>query len=136
MRSLLTMLYDITNSWGTGASNTDKDVVMAASLDAGLLHSAEWIKFISLFFNAEAKVRSSHLTVCHHAVTLINIDMLSVCDRSALFAQPNKPLLVPVKNGHQLISLGNQQHLQIEFQTSQDLVKCVDSAVMALTRLA
>lgn len=44
-----------TDSWGTGASGTDKDVVFDATADPGALARAEWIKFISVFFNAEEK---------------------------------------------------------------------------------
>ena len=44
-----------TDSWGTGASNTDKDVVFDATGDPGALARAEWIKFMSVFFNEEEK---------------------------------------------------------------------------------
>lgn len=44
-----------TDSYGTGASGTDKDVVFDATADPGALARAEWIKFISVFFNAEEK---------------------------------------------------------------------------------
>jgi hypothetical protein len=47
----------LANSWGVGASHTIKDVSFDASLDKGVLKTAEWLKFVSLFFNAEAKVR-------------------------------------------------------------------------------
>jgi len=40
---------------GTGKSNTDKDIVFQASSDPGALKRAEWIKFISVFFNEEDK---------------------------------------------------------------------------------
>eukprot|EP00242_Pyramimonas_sp_CCMP2087_P009224 CAMPEP_0198209420 /NCGR_PEP_ID=MMETSP1445-20131203/15673_1 /TAXON_ID=36898 /ORGANISM="Pyramimonas sp., Strain CCMP2087" /LENGTH=301 /DNA_ID=CAMNT_0043883191 /DNA_START=99 /DNA_END=1001 /DNA_ORIENTATION=- len=44
-----------TDSFDTGASKSDKDVEFDASLDKGVLKTAEWLKFVSLFFNAEAK---------------------------------------------------------------------------------
>ena len=44
-----------TDTWGSGASNTDKDIVFDATADPGALARAEWIKFISLFFNAEER---------------------------------------------------------------------------------
>lgn len=45
-----------TDSWGTGASGSDKDVVFDGSADSsGVLGRAEWIKFMSLFFNDEDK---------------------------------------------------------------------------------
>ena len=44
-----------TDSWGTGASDTDKDVVFDATSDPGALARAEWIKFMSVFFNEEEK---------------------------------------------------------------------------------
>ena len=40
---------------GTGKSNTTKDIVLQASSDPGALKRAEWIKFISVFFNEEDK---------------------------------------------------------------------------------
>ena len=42
-----------TDSSGTGKSNSAKDVVFDASSDPGALARAEWIKFMSLFFNLE-----------------------------------------------------------------------------------
>jgi len=50
-----------TDFWGTGQSNTAKDVAFDASLDKGILESAEWLKFVSLFFNAEAKANEVFL---------------------------------------------------------------------------
>ena len=45
-----------TDSWGTGKSNTSKDIIFDGSADsAGVLGRAEWIKFMSLFFNDEDK---------------------------------------------------------------------------------
>lgn len=44
-----------TDSWGTGQSVSAKDVSFDASLDKGTLKTAEWLLFVSLFFNAEAK---------------------------------------------------------------------------------
>ena len=45
-----------TDSWRTGESNTMKDIVFDGSADsAGILGRAEWIKFMSLFFNDEDK---------------------------------------------------------------------------------
>jgi hypothetical protein len=44
-----------TDSWSTGASGTDRDVVFDASSDPGVLARAEWIKFVSVFFNEEER---------------------------------------------------------------------------------
>eukprot|EP00227_Mantoniella_beaufortii_P014533 CAMPEP_0197575794 /NCGR_PEP_ID=MMETSP1326-20131121/1061_1 /TAXON_ID=1155430 /ORGANISM="Genus nov. species nov., Strain RCC2288" /LENGTH=516 /DNA_ID=CAMNT_0043138617 /DNA_START=46 /DNA_END=1596 /DNA_ORIENTATION=- len=44
-----------TDSWSTGASKTPKDIVFDASSDPGAMARAEWIKFMSVFFNAEDK---------------------------------------------------------------------------------
>ena len=44
-----------TDSWGTGASNSTRDVVFDVSRDAGILPRAEWIKFLALFFNMEVE---------------------------------------------------------------------------------
>jgi predicted RNA-binding protein with PIN domain len=44
-----------TDSFGTGASNTPKDIVFDATSDPGALARAEWIKFMSVFFNEEDK---------------------------------------------------------------------------------
>ena len=42
-----------TDSWGSGASNSTKDVVFDVSTDGGILHRAEWIRFLAAFFNLE-----------------------------------------------------------------------------------
>ena len=42
-----------TDDWGTGATNTAIDVRFDASTDPGMLHRAEWLKFVSAFFNKE-----------------------------------------------------------------------------------
>jgi hypothetical protein len=42
-----------TDSFGTGWSNSSRDVVFDVSLDAGILHRAEWLKFMAVFFNEE-----------------------------------------------------------------------------------
>ena len=59
-----------TDSWGTGASNTTRDVVFDVSRDAGILPRAEWIKFLALFFNLEvaagqafSKIESDYLSL-------------------------------------------------------------------------
>ena len=44
----------LTDSFGTGATDTARDVDVDASFDPGILNRGEWIKFVSLFFNAEA----------------------------------------------------------------------------------
>lgn len=44
----------LTDSFGTGATGGDADVVFDASYDPGFLNRGEWIKFVALFFNAEA----------------------------------------------------------------------------------
>jgi hypothetical protein len=44
----------LTDSWGTGSTGTGRDVDVDASFDPGILNRGEWIKFLSLFFNAEA----------------------------------------------------------------------------------
>ena len=41
------------DSWGSGAINTSADVAFEVSTDSGLLHRAEWIRFVALFFNQE-----------------------------------------------------------------------------------
>ena len=43
----------LTDSWGTGSTGTVRDIDVDASFDMGLLNRGEWIKFVSLFFNAE-----------------------------------------------------------------------------------
>jgi len=49
----------ITDMWLTGgATNSAKDIPMAATADMGPLHRAEWIKFVSLFFNREVEANS------------------------------------------------------------------------------
>ena len=46
----------LTDSWGWGSTGTDLDIVVDGSSDAaGVLGRAEWIKFVSLFFNEEEK---------------------------------------------------------------------------------
>lgn len=42
-----------TDDWGTGATTTTIDVAFDASSDPGMLHRAEWLKFVSAFFNKE-----------------------------------------------------------------------------------
>jgi len=44
----------LTDLWSSGASGTAIDVKFDASTDPGILGRAEWLKFLSLFFNAEA----------------------------------------------------------------------------------
>ena len=44
----------MTDSFGTGSTGTAADVDVDASFDPGILNRGEWIKFVSLFFNAEA----------------------------------------------------------------------------------
>jgi len=44
----------LTDSYGTGATGGGADVVFDASFDPGFLNRGEWIKFMALFFNAEA----------------------------------------------------------------------------------
>lgn len=45
-----------TDSWNTGSTGTAKDIVFDGSADSsGALGRAEWIKFMSLFFNDEDK---------------------------------------------------------------------------------
>lgn len=41
-----------------GATNSAKDIPMAATSDMGPLHRAEWIKFVSLFFNREVEANA------------------------------------------------------------------------------
>jgi len=43
----------LTDSYGIGASGTERDVVVDDTIDPGLLNRAEWVKFISLFFDEE-----------------------------------------------------------------------------------
>ena len=43
----------LTDSFGTGATLTSKDVAFDASTDPSLLGRAEWIKFVAAFFNRE-----------------------------------------------------------------------------------
>ena len=42
-----------TDDWNTGATRTAIDVAFDASSDPGMLHRAEWLKFVSAFFNKE-----------------------------------------------------------------------------------
>lgn len=44
----------LTDSYGTGGTGSGRDVDVDASFDPGILNRGEWIKFVSLFFNAEA----------------------------------------------------------------------------------
>ena len=44
----------LTDSFGSGATGGPADVDVDASYDPGILNRGEWIKFVSLFFNAEA----------------------------------------------------------------------------------
>jgi hypothetical protein len=48
----------LTDSWGTGATGSGRDVDVDASFDPGILNRGEWIKFVSLFFNAEARANA------------------------------------------------------------------------------
>lgn len=44
----------LTDSYGTGGTGGPADVDVDASFDPGILNRGEWIKFVALFFNAEA----------------------------------------------------------------------------------
>ena len=44
----------LTDAYGTGATLTSRDVSLDATFDMGLQARGEWVKFVSLFFNAEA----------------------------------------------------------------------------------
>ncbi|KAL9139330.1 putative tandem protein 11 [Amphidinium carterae] len=44
-----------TDSWGTGATNSFRDLPFDVSLDSGILPRAEWIRFAALFFNLEVE---------------------------------------------------------------------------------
>lgn len=44
-----------TDSFGTGASHTAWDVEFQVSLDPGILNRAEWVSFVSFFFNLESE---------------------------------------------------------------------------------
>ena len=44
-----------TDSYGTGKSDSAKDIVFDATTDPGAMARAEWIKFMSVFFNEEDK---------------------------------------------------------------------------------
>ena len=46
---------NICQALNSGGSETDKDIVFSASSDPGVLKRAEWIKFVSVFFNEEDK---------------------------------------------------------------------------------
>ena len=66
-----------TDSWGTGKSKTNRDVVFDASSDPGALARAEWIKFVSLFFNEEERAnlyfsreRAAYETIARRAKAL------------------------------------------------------------------
>ena len=41
------------DDWGTGSTGTLIDVAFDASSDPGMLHRAEWVKFVAAFFNLE-----------------------------------------------------------------------------------
>jgi len=53
----------LTDSYGTGATGTARDVALDASFDMGLQARGEWIKFVSLFFNAEATANAYYSTL-------------------------------------------------------------------------
>mmetsp|Transcript_61482 Transcript_61482/g.146649 ORF Transcript_61482/g.146649 Transcript_61482/m.146649 type:complete len:513 (+) Transcript_61482:54-1592(+) len=42
-----------TDSWGTGYSNSSRDVVFDVTFEPGALKRVEWIRFLALFFNEE-----------------------------------------------------------------------------------
>jgi len=44
-----------TNSFGPGATNSSRDVPFDVYSEGGILRRAEWIRFVALFFNLEAK---------------------------------------------------------------------------------
>ena len=48
----------LTDAYKTASSGTARDVSFDATMDPGLPERAEWIKFLSLFFNAEPTARS------------------------------------------------------------------------------
>ena len=53
----------LTDPFGTGASNTAKDLVFDASVAPLPLARAEWIKFLSLFFNAESTANAQFAAI-------------------------------------------------------------------------
>mmetsp|Transcript_45970 Transcript_45970/g.146766 ORF Transcript_45970/g.146766 Transcript_45970/m.146766 type:complete len:456 (-) Transcript_45970:148-1515(-) len=53
-----------TDFWGTGASgDASKDVAFDASTDPGALQRAEWIKFVSAFFNKESEANAIYARI-------------------------------------------------------------------------
>jgi len=42
-----------TDSWGSGFSNSSRDVVFDVTFEPGALQRAEWLRFLALFFNEE-----------------------------------------------------------------------------------
>lgn len=77
----------LTDMWGTGASLTARDVSVDDSQDPGLLNRGEWVKFVSLFFNAEAAANS--------LFTNAQAQLLKAEGSAALLANANsaKPVL-------------------------------------------
>lgn len=53
----------LTDAYGTGATYTARDVSLDASFDMGLQARGEWIKFVSLFFNAEATANTYYASL-------------------------------------------------------------------------
>jgi hypothetical protein len=53
----------LTDAYGTGATNTARDVSLDASFDMGLQARGEWVKFVSLFFNAEATANTMYASL-------------------------------------------------------------------------
>jgi len=41
------------DAWGTGKTESSKDVSFDATSDPGILNRAEWVKFVAVFFNVE-----------------------------------------------------------------------------------
>jgi hypothetical protein len=81
----------ITDAWGTGASGTEKDVAFDASSDPGLLQRAEWIKFLSLFFNAEAVANEVFADIAtNFEDTKAEVAALNAVAQTVAFAQYNQ----------------------------------------------
>lgn len=72
----------LTDSFGTAGTGTAKDVNVDASFDPGLLNRGEWVKFVSLFFNAEAAANALF------AVDVTSVAALQAATSASLGASP------------------------------------------------
>lgn len=74
-----------TDDWGSGKSDTAKDVAFDASSDPGALARAEWVKFVAAFFNLEAHANRifSSISTHYHATEVLATAAVSASGASA-----------------------------------------------------